>query len=186
MDRLQLYLWWSLLLEMEVFFILSTTCTWVVMFFQFLVDLWEQHMGRSLNLVTQWQWHFSSCGQSCATLILELKLLVLNEPFRRCNIRTHQVCPHLEQISDVVLWSPCTVQVHDRINCPFGHLLSVNFRGSPCIFFYNWVSPCTLLQCTVGDTFTEHGAIGKIFVAKKIFLTPPVLRLQKWFLHQNG
>ena len=49
MDRSQLYLWWSLLLEMEVFFILSTTCTWVVMFFQFLVDLWKQHVGYLIN-----------------------------------------------------------------------------------------------------------------------------------------
>ena len=43
-----------------------------------------------------------------------------------------------------------------------------------------------MLHCTVGDAFTEHGVVGKIFVAKKIFVTPSVLRLQKWFLHQNG
>ena len=29
-------------------------------------------------------------------------------------------------------------------------------------------------------------SIGKIFVAKKIFVTPSVLRLQKWFFNQNG
>ena len=28
--------------------------------------------------------------------------------------------------------------------------------------------------------------IGQIFVAKKIFVTPSVLRLQKWFFNQNG
>ena len=41
-------------------------------------------------------------------------------------------------------------------------------------------------QCTVGDTFTEHGVIEKIFVTKKILVTPSILMLQKWFLHQNG
>ena len=40
-------------------------------------------------------------------------------------------------------------------------------------------------QCTVGDAFTEHGVIGKIFF-QKIFVTPSVFKLQKWFLHQNG
>ena len=38
---------------------------------------------------------------------------------------------------------------------------------------------CTVLHCTMGDAFTEHGVIGKIFVAKKIFVTPSVLRLKK-------
>ena len=36
------------------------------------------------------------------------------------------------------------------------------------------------------NAFTEHGVIEKIFVAKKIFVTPSILRVQKWFLHQNG
>ena len=29
-------------------------------------------------------------------------------------------------------------------------------------------------QCTVGDAFTEHRGIGKIFVAQEIFLTPSI------------
>ena len=33
-----------------------------------------------------------------------------------------------------------------------------------------------------GDAFTEHGVIGKIFVAKKYLVTPSVFKLQKWFL----
>ena len=37
-----------------------------------------------------------------------------------------------------------------------------------------------------GDTFTEHGFVGKIFVVKNYFVTPSVFKLQKWFLHQNG
>ena len=39
------------------------------------------------------------------------------------------------------------------------------------------------MQCTVGDAFI--GLIVQIFDAK-ICVTPLVLRLQKWFLHQNG
>ena len=42
---------------------------------------------------------------------------------------------------------------------------------------------------TVGETietFTEHGVIEKIFVAKKIFVTPSILRLQKWFYIKMG
>ena len=42
------------------------------------------------------------------------------------------------------------------------------------------------LECTVGDAFTEHVVVGKIFVAKKYLVTPSVFKLQKWFLHQNG
>ena len=36
-----------------------------------------------------------------------------------------------------------------------------------------------VVHCTVGDAFTEHRVIGKIFVAKKIFVTPSILRLPK-------
>ena len=42
------------------------------------------------------------------------------------------------------------------------------------------------LHSTVGDAFTEHVVVGKIFVAKKYLVTPSVFKLQKWFLHQNG
>ena len=31
-----------------------------------------------------------------------------------------------------------------------------------------------------GDTFSEHGAIGKIFVAKKYLVTLSAFKLQKW------
>ena len=36
----------------------------------------------------------------------------------------------------------------------------------------------------MGEAFTEHG--DKILDAKKIFVTLLVLKLQKWFLYQNG
>ena len=39
---------------------------------------------------------------------------------------------------------------------------------------------------TVGDAFYDHGVIGKNICCQKIFLTPSVFKLQKWFLHQNG
>ena len=59
-----------------------------------------------------------------------------------------------------------------------------------CILYPLWtvysVWPSCVPQCTVGDAFTEHVVIGKIFVAQKIFVTPSVLRLQQWFLHQYG
>ena len=42
-----------------------------------------------------------------------------------------------------------------------------------------------LPQCTKDDAFTKHGMIGKIFVVKKYFITPPVFKLQKWFLHTS-
>ena len=39
---------------------------------------------------------------------------------------------------------------------------------------------CTVLHCTMGDAFTEHGVIGKIFVAKNyLVVTPSVFKLQK-------
>ena len=41
-------------------------------------------------------------------------------------------------------------------------------------------------QSTEGDAFTEHGVVGKIFVARKYLVTPLVFKQQKWFLHQNG
>ena len=44
----------------------------------------------------------------------------------------------------------------------------------------------TTHQCTKDDAFTKHGMIGKIFFVKKYLITPPVFKLQKWFLHQNG
>ena len=48
-------------------------------------------------------------------------------------------------------------------------------------------SVCSMQShCTVGDAFTEHVVVGKIFVAKKYLVTPSVFKLQKWFLHQNG
>ena len=46
----------------------------------------------------------------------------------------------------------------------------------------NTSAPCTALW---GD-FTEHGVIGRIFIAKKYLVPPSVFKLQKWFLHQNG
>ena len=50
-----------------------------------------------------------------------------------------------------------------------------------------WVgAPLLLDNALWGNAFTEHGIIGKIFVAKKYFITPSVFKLQKWFLHQNG
>ena len=59
-----------------------------------------------------------------------------------------------------------------------------------CILYPLWtvysVWPSCVPQCTVGDAFTEHVVIGKTFVAQKIFVTPSVLRLQQWFLHQYG
>ena len=33
-------------------------------------------------------------------------------------------------------------------------------------------------QSTEGDAFTEHGVVGKIFVAKKYLVTPSVFKLQ--------
>ena len=41
-------------------------------------------------------------------------------------------------------------------------------------------------QSTKDDAFTKHGMIEKIFFVKKYLITPPVFKLQKWFLHQNG
>ena len=41
-------------------------------------------------------------------------------------------------------------------------------------------------QCTVGDAFTVHGVIGKNSCCLKIFVSPLVFKLQKWFLLQNG
>ena len=47
-------------------------------------------------------------------------------------------------------------------------------------------SVCRALHCTKDDAFTKHGVIGKIFFVKIYLITPPVFKLQKWFLHQNG
>ena len=79
-------------------------------------------------------------------LILELRLWVLNESFRQCNIRTHQVCPLLEQISDVVLWSSCMCKykyIHDRIVLVLVTFYQLNF-GVTLYIFYKWLfmSPC--------------------------------------------
>ena len=36
------------------------------------------------------------------------------------------------------------------------------------------------------DAFTtKHGVIGKRFIVKKYLITPSVLKLQKWFLHNS-
>ena len=45
-----------------------------------------------------------------------------------------------------------------------------------------WIEQCNALW---GNAFTKHVVIGKIFVSKKYFLTSSVIKLQKWFLHQN-
>ena len=62
-------------------------------------------------------------------LILELKLWVLNESFRQCNIRTHQVCRLLEQISDVVLWSSCTCKYMNVLVLVTFYFYQLNFGG---------------------------------------------------------
>ena len=41
-------------------------------------------------------------------------------------------------------------------------------------------------RCPSLRLLTEHGVIGKIFVAKKYLITPSVFKLQIWFLRQNG
>ena len=82
-------------------------------------------------------------------LILELKLWVLNEPFRQCNIRTHQVCPLLEQISDVVLWSSCMCKykyIYDRIVLVLVTFYQLNL-GVTLYIFYKWLFMSQVMMC---------------------------------------
>ena len=58
-------------------------------------------------------------------------------------------------------------------------LLLVNCQNDPVGLSYTNSNGTGLKHCTVGDAFTEHGVIGKIFVAKNYLVTPSVVRLQK-------